>query len=230
MDTTALGLIEDGEGAKSVDQGREGREDTDPDVERSSSLPPPSAPEDQRRSRMQAGLCIQRQQNIRRHSHDPSHDSYPTRRNAIRGGRTGHRAMSVDEATHHRTTASSGSTSGREGGGASAAEPGTTGGIDAPSAGLGQQSIKEEDPVIERVKTKLCEDDHLALSEVADRMPAGLHDAILHNTLEEQCIHNLTARVSELRRGRLATGDADSAPGTIHWFEGQCCITAHVSA
>lgn len=221
MDTTALGLIEDGEG---VNQGRDKREDTDTDMERSSSLPPPLAPDDQRRSRVQAGLCIQRQQNIRRHSHDPSHDTYPTRRNAIRGGRGGHRAMSVDEATHHRTTAPSGSASGGEGGGASAAEPGVTGSSDAPSAGLGQQSIKEEDPIIERVKTKLCEDDHLALSEVVDRMPAGLHDAILHNTLEEQCIVNLTARVSELRRGRLATGDADSAPGTIHWFEGQCCM------
>ena len=238
MDTTALGLMEDEEGAKSLNEERERREGTNAsgDGERSSSMPPPIFPDDQRRSRMQAGVCIQRQQNIRRHSHDPTaHDSYPTRRNAIRGGRAGHRAMSLDEASHHRTPALSGS-SGEGGavGGATAAEgtgassggaTGTGGG--ASNAGLGQEPIKEEDPIIEKVRLKLCEDDHLTLAEVADRMPAGLHDAILHDTLEEQCIATLTSRVDELRRGRLATGDADSAPGTIHWFEGQY-LSVHV--
>ena len=219
MDTTALGLMEDGEGAS-----REKREDTDTsgDIERSSSMPPPQfSPDDQRRSRVQAGVCIQRQQNIRRHSHDPAHDTYPTRRNAIRGGRAGHRAMSMDEGAHHRTTAAAASGSGRVGGergGASAAvtEEATGGG-----GGVGQLTIKEEDPVIEKVRMKLFEDEHVALAEVVDRMPAGLHDAILHDTLDPQCIETLTSRIAELKRGRLATGDADSGPGTLHWFEGQ---------
>lgn len=238
MDTTALGLIEDGEGAKSLDQERERREDTDTsgDVERSSSMPPPpGGQDDQRRSRVQAGVCIQRQQNIRRHTHDPAlHDSYPTRRNAIRGGRGAHKAMSLDEGTRPRSASVSGGEVGRvEEIGATAAEGpssfssysaaggATASGGASSTAVLSQQPIKEEDPVIEKVKIKLCEDDHLALAEVADRMPSGLHEAILHNTLEEQCISTLTARVNELRRGRLATGDADSAPGTIHWFEGE---------
>ena len=218
MDTTALGLMEDGEGA-----GRERGEDTDTsgDMERSSSMPPPPFPlDDQRRSRVQAGVCIQRQQNIRRHSHDPSHDCYPTRRNAIRGGRAGHRAMSMDEATHHRTAAASASAAvGGERGGDLAVAEGT--GSSQPNTGVGQLTIKEEDPVIEKVKMKLFEDDHVVLAEVVDRMPPGLHDAILHDILEQQCKETLTNRVAELKRGRLATGDADSAPGTIHWFEGQ---------
>lgn len=223
MDTTALGLMEGGEGVS-----QEMGEDTDTvgDMERSSSMPPPPfPPDDQRRNRAQAGVCIQRQQNIRRHSHDPAHDSYPTRRNAIRGGRAGHRAMSMDEGTHHRTTVTSGSGNvGGERGGASAtaAEGGVSSGAsNQPSAGgMGQLTITEEDPVIEKVKTKLVEDDHVALAEVVDRMPAGLHDAILQETLEPQCMETLLIRVAELKRGRLATGDADSAPGTIHWFEG----------
>lgn len=229
MDTTALGLMEDGgEGAS-----RERGEDTDTsgDIERSSSMPPPQfPPDDQRRSRVQAGVCIQRQQNIRRHSHDPAHDTYPTRRNAIRGGRAGHRAMSMDEGARHRATPAGASGSGPVGGergGASAAVPeeatasvveGTGGG---GGVGVGQLTIKEEDPVIERVRTKLFEDEHIALAEVVDRMPAGVHDAILHGTLEPQCIETLTSRIAELKRGRLATGDADSGPGTLHWFEGQ---------
>ena len=220
MDTTALGLMEDGEGAS-----REKGEDTDVsgDIERSSSMPPPQfSPDDQRRSRVQAGVCIQRQQNIRRHSHDPAHDTYPTRRNAIRGGRAGHRAMSMDEGAHHRTTAAAASGSGRVGGergGASAAvtEEASGGG----GGGVGQLTIKEEDPVIEKVRMKLFEDEHVALAEVVDRMPTGLHDAILHDTLDPQCIETLTSRIAELKRGRLATGDADSGPGTLHWFEGQ---------
>ena len=107
MDTTALGLMEGGEG---VSQERGEDADAVGDIERSSSMPPPPfPPDDQRRNRAQAGVCIQRQQNIRRHSHDPAHDSYPTRRNAIRGGRAGHRAMSMDEGAHHRTTPASGS-------------------------------------------------------------------------------------------------------------------------
>lgn len=221
MDTTALGLMEDGEGAS-----REKGEDTDVsgDIERSSSMPPPQfSPDDQRRSRVQAGVCIQRQQNIRRHSHDPAHDTYPTRRNAIRGGRAGHRAMSMDEGAHHRTTAAAASGSGRVGGergGASAAvtEEASGGG---GGGGVGQLTIKEEDPVIEKVRMKLFEDEHVALAEVVDRMPTGLHDAILHDTLDPQCIETLTSRIAELKRGRLATGDADSGPGTLHWFEGQ---------
>ena len=85
---------------------------------------------------------------------------------------------------------------------------------------MGQLTITEEDPVIEKVKTKLIENDNVTLAEVVDRMPAGLHDTILQEALELQCMETLTSRVAELRRGRLATGDADSAPGTIHWFEG----------
>lgn len=228
MDTTALGLMEDEEGVN-----RERGEDTDTsgDIERSSSMPPPQfPPDDQRRSRVQAGVCIQRQQNIRRHSHDPSHDSYPTRRNAIRGGRAGHRAMSMDEGAHHRTTAVGTSGSGPAGGergrafSASVAEGATSsGGASAVTGGggVGQLTIKEEDPVIEKVRMKLFEDDHVALAEVVDRMPAGVHDAILHNTINPQCIETLTSRIAELKRGRLATGDADSGPGTLHWFEGQ---------
>ena len=222
MDTTALGLMEEGEGAS-----RERGEDTDAsgDIERSSSMPPPQFPlDDQRRSRVQAGVCIQRQQNIRRHSHDPSHDSYPTRRNAIRGGRAGHRAMSMDEGAHHRTTTASASGSGPVGGergGASASVPEGATSSGGASAGVGQLTIKEEDPVIEKVRMKLFEDDHIALAEVVDRMPAGVHDAILHDIIDPQCIETLTSRIAELKRGRLATGDADSGPGTLHWFEGQ---------
>lgn len=222
MDTTALGLMEDGEGAS-----REKGEDTDVsgDIERSSSMPPPQfSPDDQRRSRVQAGVCIQRQQNIRRHSHDPAHDTYPTRRNAIRGGRAGHRAMSMDEGAHHRTTAAAASGSGRVGGergGASAAVTEEASGGGGGGGGVGQLTIKEEDPVIEKVRMKLFEDEHVALAEVVDRMPTGLHDAILHDTLDPQCIETLTSRIAELKRGRLATGDADSGPGTLHWFEGQ---------
>ena len=234
MDTTALGLMEDGEGAAGGSRER-GQEDTDSalgDIERSSSMPPPQfSPDDQRRSRMQAGVCIQRQQNIRRHSHNPSHDTYPTRRNAIRGGRAGHRAMSMDEGAHHRTTTAAGG----GGGGASGSGPvvgGERGGASAAVAeeatasgggggGVGQLTIKEEDPVIEKVRMKLFEEEHIALAEVVDRMPAGLHDAILHGTLDPQCIETLTTRIAELKRGRLATGDADSGPGTLHWFEGQ---------
>ena len=227
MDTTALGLIEDNEGAKSLDREREEGEGSGDIEERSSSMPPPQTPEDQRRSRVQAGVCIQRQQNIRRHSHDPASDVYPTRRNAIRGGRAGHRAMSLDEASHHRTAARSredeaageATTSDVAEGGAS----GVSGATASTTAGVGQQIIKEEDPIVEKVKMKLYEDDHFILAEVVDRMPAGLHDAILHDELEEQCVATLTNRVGELRRGRLATGDADSAPGTIHWFEGNYC-------
>ena len=237
MDTTALGLIEDNEGAKSLDREIEGT-DTSGDVEeRSSSMPPPQTPEDQRRSRVQAGMCLQRQQNIRRHSHDPSSDVYPTRRNAIRGGRAGHRAMSLDEASHHRAGAhrgEDGTTTGEAsafGGAEGGASGGTTGGVStSTTAGVGQQIIKEEDPVIEKVKMKLYEDDHFDLAEVVDRMPPGLHEAILHEVLEEQCISTLTSRVSELKRGRLATGDADSAPGTIHWFEGKHGLFGELSS
>lgn len=230
MDTTALGLMEDGEGAGGSRE--RGQEDTDSalgDIERSSSMPPPQfSPDDQRRSRMQAGVCIQRQQNIRRHSHDPSHDSYPTRRNAIRGGRAGHRAMSMDEGAHHRTTTAAGGSGasgsgpavGGERGGASAAVP-EEATASGGGGGVGQLTIKEEDPVIEKVRVKLFENEHIDLAEVVDRMPAGLHDAILHDTLDPQCIETLTSRIAELKRGRLATGDADSGPGTLHWFEGQ---------
>ena len=73
---------------------------------------------------------------------------------------------------------------------------------------------------VESVKHKLLGDGHLTLLNVADKMPPGLHGAILEDSLPSACYGNLAARIGELERGHLASGDADSSPGAVHWFEG----------
>lgn len=72
------------------------------------------------------------------------------------------------------------------------------------------------------VKSKLLEEGHLALVEVADKLPKELQEAILVDSLPTSCYENLSQRVSELRRGHLASGEEDGSAGAIHWFEGVC--------
>ncbi len=56
-------------------------------------------------------------------------------------------------------------------------------------------------------------------------MPPLLLIAILDGSLPDSFYENLTSRVGELKRGHLATSDADSSHGAIHWFEGVCvCV------
>lgn len=76
--------------------------------------------------------------------------------------------------------------------------------------------------VLDAVKSKLLEEGHLALVEVADKLPKELQEAILVDSLPASCYESLSQRVSELRRGHLASGEEDASPGAIHWFEGVC--------
>ena len=86
----------------------------------------------------------------------------------------------------------------------------------------GEEREKEGGAVLDAVKSKLLEEGHLALVEVADKLPKELQEAILVDSLPISCYENLSQRVSELRRGHLASGEEDGSAGAIHWFEGVC--------
>ncbi len=74
--------------------------------------------------------------------------------------------------------------------------------------------------LLDTVRAQLYEENRYALMDVVDRMPPPLLDAIMESSLPDSFYENLVARVDELRRGHLASGDGDASHGAIHWFEG----------
>lgn len=218
IDTTALAMFtEEGEGQKTGSSTYIQELDTDSEIlPRSTSMPPSMFSEEELplpRDRNRSGVCIQRNQGARvilRQQSDISQNSFAhhARRNAFRNARRGQRlqAMSVDEGRRHSSP--------------NPAITSSAGGASPPFA-----STLEEDPVLERVKIKLYEDEYYSLAEVVDRMPPTLLEAILNDDVPITCFENLCSRVEELKKGHLASGDADSTPGAIHWFEGTCVFT-----
>ena len=122
-----------------------------------------------------------------------------TRRNAVRD-RRGRRAYSTDESVRHRPPS-----------------PVVNYRLGDPSTGT---ITEEEDPLLEKVRTKLFEDNRFSLMDVVEKMPHMLHEAIGRDEVTASCFETLLSRVEQLRQGHLASGEEDSTPGAIHWFEG----------
>ena len=95
-----------------------------------------------------------------------------------------------------------------------------------------QLKDEEENPIITSVKQQLLASGHLDLMDVVEKMPPGLHEAILSDSLPASCYESMSMRVGELQRGHLASEDADSSSGAVHWFEGGfywlLCVCVHV--
>ena len=216
IDTTALALFteEGGEKAGSSTHIQDLEHDNDEAIPRSTSMPPSMFNEEElpHRDRTRSGICIQRNQGARvvlRQQSDLSQNTYAhARRNAFRATRGGRMLQSstVEEHRRHSSPATAFMMSLSSGGGAS-----------PPLA----SPINEEDPIFDRVKLKLYEEEYFSLADVVERMPPALHDAILNDDLPLSCYGNLCSRVDELKHGHLASGDADSTPGSVHWFEGR---------
>ena len=143
---------------------------------------------------------------------DSLEHSYPQhrpRRNVVRERRGERRTFSSDEGIRFRQPPSPHLRS-------SAAAPA----ILLPM-GEDEEETREGGGVADAVKSKLVQEGHLALVEVADKMPSELQEAILVDSLPPSCYNNLSHRVAELRRGHLAAGEDDASTGAVHWFEGK---------
>ena len=144
---------------------------------------------------------------------DSLEHSYPQhrpRRNVVRERRGERRTFSSDEAVRFRQPASP--------------HLRTSAAAAAILVPMGEDEEETRGGgVADAVKSKLVEEGHLALVEVADKMPGELQEAILVDSLPPSCYNNLSHRVAELRRGHLASGEEDATTGAIHWFEGNGC-------
>lgn len=153
-----------------------------------------------RRDRTAAGICIQRNRSI---AQDEVEESFHhQRRHAVRQQSRGSR--------RHSSPAT-----------ASSVLPSATPTLSPlPASPLIAPPQQCEHSNYDNVKAQLYEDEQFGLIDVVDKMPPGLHEAILLRNMPASCYQSLASRVEELRRGHLATGDGDSTAGAIHWFEG----------
>lgn len=72
----------------------------------------------------------------------------------------------------------------------------------------------------DQVEAKLSQDGYFFLMGVAHLMSKGLQEAILNDSLPSTWYVMMRERVGELKRGHLCSGEDDSSPGAIHWYEG----------
>ncbi len=70
------------------------------------------------------------------------------------------------------------------------------------------------------VQAKLSQEGYYFLVGVENLMSKGLQEAILSDSLPPSWYMQMRDRVGELKRGHLASGEDDSSPGAIHWYEG----------
>ncbi len=147
-----------------------------------------------RRDRTAAGICLQRGRSLHgeeSQSQEEEEGHHHTRRYAMRSGTRPPRRHS---------------------------SPTTTAVSRAVAPTL--SPVPPSPELYDTVRSQLYEENRYALMDVVDRMPPPLLDAILEGALPDSFYENLVARVDELRRGHLASGDGDASHGAIHWFEG----------
>lgn len=70
------------------------------------------------------------------------------------------------------------------------------------------------------MQAKLSADGYYFLVGVVNLFPKGLQEAILNDLVPPSWYVTMRERVGELKRGHLSTGEDDSSPGAIHWYEG----------
>ncbi len=148
-----------------------------------------------RRDRATAGICLQRGHSLQSEDNEIFHH---TRRHAVHGGTRRHpRRSSSPPSLPSRTAV-----------------------LSRPSAGSSLPGLPPIEELHSNIRSALIRDNRFALMDVVENMPPGLLVAILDGALPESFYDNMSSRVGELRRGHLATSDADSSNGAIHWFEG----------
>ena len=198
-----------------------------PGLQRSCSMPPSMFEQGPRRDRMR--VCIRQNRGSRhdrRFTSSHSEDSITRGEEEDEGEEEGTSVLERTYPMHRRRHGIRRRGYSMEAGSRSVRPPSPLLGLAAslPPAETDEEDGESEDDgkqaFLESVKHKLLDDGHLTLLSIAEKMPAGLHEAILDDSLPPGCYGNLAARVGELERGHLASGDADSSPGAVHWFEG----------
>ena len=214
-------------GGEGEGEGEEAGKAGPPGLQRSCSMPPNMFEQGPRRDRMR--VCIRQNRGSRHdrrftssHSEDPI-----TRGEEEEGEEEGTSTLERTYPMHRRRHGIRRRGYSMETGSRSVRPPSPLlgpGNIRPPAESDEEDRESEDDGkqvFLESVKHKLLDDGHLTLLSVAEKMPAGLHEAILDDSLPPGCYGNLATRVGELERGHLASGDADSSPGAVHWFEGE---------
>ena len=77
---------------------------------------------------------------------------------------------------------------------------------------------EDSESTSEKAQRKLLELGHIGLMRLVSKMPLEVQQQIVSDTLPPSFYEMLASRSTELSRGHLATGNADSSKGAVHWF------------
>ncbi|XP_019858793.1 PREDICTED: pecanex-like protein 1 isoform X1 [Amphimedon queenslandica] len=81
---------------------------------------------------------------------------------------------------------------------------------------------REREETLQEVSNVLSQTPYSELSQVVNKMPTRVHEAILSGVVTDEEYRSLVSRIGELRRGKhLAVDTEDFSPGSIHWIDGQ---------